>query len=83
LTQPGMTMAPQQPIFLNAPAAAAPPAQLPIIESGPGSRVSFMDGSFRLESNDRLTYKSQNGETVKLDILERAILEIPNLANDH
>jgi len=83
LTQPSMTMAPQQPIFLNAQAAAAPSAQLPVIESNPGSRVSFMDGSFRLESNDRLTYKSQTGETVKLDILERAILEIPNLANDH
>jgi hypothetical protein len=77
--QPGMTMTSQPQIYLNAPSA-----QLPILDS----RMNFVDGgsfngSYRLESDDRLTYKRQNGETVKLDILERAILEIPNLANEN
>ena len=59
--------------------APAPSAQLPTMDG----RLNFNGGSFRLESDDRLTFKGQNGETVKLDILERAILEIPNLANEH
>ena len=73
------TMTSQQPIFINAPQAQ--PAQMPLLDN-PSNRMTFMDGSYRLESDDRLTYKSQNGETVKLDILERAILEIPNLTNE-
>ena len=73
------TMTSQQPIFINAPQAQ--PAQMPLLEN-PSNRLTFTNGSYRLESDDRLTYKSQNGETVKLDILERAILEIPNLTNE-
>ena len=30
-------------------------------------------------NSDSLTYRTENGETIKLDILERAILEIPDL----
>ena len=67
------------PVLSAQPAATAAAAQLPTLDQ----QISFGDGSFRLESDNRLTFKGHNGETVKLDILERAILEIPNLANEH
>jgi hypothetical protein len=79
LLAPPMTSHPPQIILNSSAAAPAPPAQVSLLDN----RLNFVDGSFRLESNDRLTFKSQSGETVKLDILERAILEIPNLANEH
>ena len=75
-TAPSLSVAPVLPAQ---PAATAAAAQLPTLDQ----QISFGDGSFRLESDNRLTFKGHNGETVKLDILERAILEIPNLANEH
>ena len=39
-------------------------------------KITFESGNF---NDDTVTYKNKNGNTVKLDILERAILEIPDL----
>ena len=40
-------------------------------------KITFQTGSFK---DDTVTYQNNTGQTVKLDILERAILTIPGLS---